>query len=211
MPTLPPTAPLAGNAAVPPKGCNRLARLTGQAVAGGLALCLLALVACSGPVPAPGGLFGLTFGDGPPAGLVAQTVPLPAGLSGRLAFFTAPGRRETAWEAVLADPVLAYYEGRLFSIDAVLADAAAVPGLRRRLTRDYGSPHCRDLARQAACLWQAGEVEMILESGGDGPARLMVRHRQTAGAVAAAMPQAPGGVRGDGPPDGTAAVRGEAP
>ena len=152
--------------------------------------CLLALIACSRPDDPPPRLFGLAFGDAAPAGLVRQIIPLPAGLSDSLVFFTAPGRQENGWAGVvLTDPVLAFYKGRLFSIDAALADPTAAAALAARLTRDFGPAHCRETADRTVCLWAAGETELILESGAGGPARLMTRHRPTAAAVAAALPQ----------------------
>lgn len=161
---------------------------------------LLLLLACSRPAEAPRRLFGLAFGDPPTAGLVRQDVPLPAELSDSLAYFAAPGQRESGWAGlVLTDPILAFYQGRLFSIDAALADPAAAPGLRARLARDFGPPLCRDTGNRAVCLWTAGDTELVLESAGKGPGRLMVRHGPTAAALAATLPQAVGASRADGP------------
>ncbi|MFP5257792.1 MAG: hypothetical protein ACLGQH_02095 [Acidobacteriota bacterium] len=166
----------------------------------GWGVCLLLLLACSRPVEPPRRLFGLAFGDAPIAGLVRQDVPLPAELSDSLAYFAAPGRREAGWAGlVLVDPILAFYQDRLFSIDAALADPAAASGLRVRLTRDFGPPLCRDTGNRAVCLWAAGDTELVLESAGDGPGRLMVRHGPTAATLAAALPQAVGASRADGP------------
>lgn len=177
-----------------------IARSRAAALAALLAVCLPGLAACPPAAEPPHRLFGLAFGDAPPADLRHQAVPLPAGVSDSLAFFAAPGRRESGWDGVvLVDPVLAFYQGRLFSIDAALADAQAATGLRARLTRDFGLPLCREAAGRAVCLWVAGDTELILESAGGGPARLMARHRPTAAAVASILPQDVSGVRADGP------------
>ena len=170
------------------------ARVLARAVV--CAVWLLAVAACSRPAELPHRLFGLAFGEAPTAELVRQQVPLPADVSQRLAFFTAPGRRETGWAGVvLTDPVLAFDQGRLFSIDAALAEAPAAAGLHDRLTRDFGPAHCRETAGRTVCLWSAGETELILERAVDGPARLMVRNRPTATAVAAVLPQGADGGR----------------
>lgn len=171
---------------------NRLRRRPGWAATG--ILCLLAagwlaLAACSRPPELPQRYFGLAFGDAPPADLLRQSVPLPEAVSGKLAYFTAPGRRATLWDTVLVEPILAFYQGRFFSVDAILDDATGVSGLETRLTREFGPPHCRESAGQKTCLWQVGEVELILENGSRGPARLMVRHEPTAAAVAAVFPR----------------------
>jgi hypothetical protein len=159
----------------------------------------LLLAACSRPPVLPGRFFGLAFGEAPPAGLVRQAVPLPAALAEDLVYCTAPGRRETLWDTALAEPVLAFYQGRFFSLDAALADETAAPGLRERLTRDFGPPHCREAAGSRTYLWQAGEVDLIVETGPAGPARLMVRHGPTAAAVAAVLPrEADAGRSGEG-------------
>ena len=186
------TVPVAATAAVPAR--PRPAVLAWTVVC---AVWLLTVAACSRPAEPPHRLFGLAFGDAPTAELVRQQVPLPADVSQRLAFFTAPGRRETGWAGVvLTDPVLAFDQGRLFSIDAALAEAPAAAGLRDRLTRDFGPAHCRETARRTVCRWSADETELILERAMAGPARLMVRHRPTATAVAAVLPQgADGGQR----------------
>ena len=165
-----------------------------------LAAGLLVLAACSRPAELPGRYFGLAFGDGPSAELVRQAVPLPDAVSETLVYYIAPGRRETLWDAVLAEPVLAFYQGRFFSLDAALDNTAGVSGLDVRLTRDFGPPHCRESAGQKTCLWQAGAVEMILEGRPDGAARLMVRHGPTAAAVAAALPREAGNGPGEGSP-----------
>jgi len=178
--------------AAPASGRGTVARFALAAVL------LLAVIACSRPAEPPRRLFGLAFGDAPTAELVRQNMPLPAKMSESLAFFTAPGRQETGWAGVvLADPVLAFYQGRLFSVDAALVDAAAVSGLRARLTQDFGPAHCRETASRTVCLWSAGETELILESALAGSARLMARHRPTAAAVAAALPQDEDGSRAE--------------
>jgi len=183
------TVPVATAAAVPARPGRVI--LTRAVVC---AVWLLAVTACSRPAEPPHRLFGLAFGDAPTAELVRQEVPLPAGVSDRLAFFTAPGRRETGWAGVvLTDPVLAFDQGRLFSIDATLAEGSTPTSLHDRLTRDFGPAHCRETAGRTVCLWSAGETEFILERAVAGPARLMVRHRPTATAVAAVLPQSTDG------------------
>uniref|UniRef100_I2PZV6 Lipoprotein n=1 Tax=Desulfovibrio sp. U5L TaxID=596152 RepID=I2PZV6_9BACT len=151
----------------------------------GVAL-VAAMAACSRPVEPPRGAAGLAFGDPPPAGLVAVAVPLPDGVAGRLRFFTRPGPTETFFGIALAEPVLAFFEERFFSLSAALADPAAGPGLRERLTRAYGPGYCRHAAELAVCLWRAADVDMVLETPADGAPRFMVRHRPLAGLVAAA-------------------------
>ena len=188
-----PVAPVRPDAL--PRSGRPLARLIRVLAAG-----LLVLAACSRPAELPGRYFGLAFGDGPLADLVRQTVPLPDAVSEKLTYFTAPGRRETLWGVVLAEPVLAFYQGRFFSLDAAVADGAGVSELDARLTRDFGPPHCRESAGQTACLWQAGAVEMVLEGHPGGVARLMVRHGPTAAAVAAALPREAGNRPSEGSP-----------
>ena len=179
-------------AAAPARGRATIARCALASVL------LMAVIACSRPAESPRRLFGLAFGDAPTAELVRQNMPLPANMSESLAFFTAPGRRETGWAGVvLTDPVLAFYQGRLFSVDAALVDAAAVSGLRVRLNRDFGPAHCQETASRTVCLWSAGETELILESALAGSARLMARHRPTAAAVAAMAPQGGDGSRAE--------------
>lgn len=161
---------------------------------------LLLLLACSRPAEPPHRLFGLAFGDAPTGELVRQDVPLPTELSDSLAYYAAPGRRESGWAGlVLADPILAFYQGRLFSIDAALADPAAASGLRARLTRDFGPALCRETGKRSVCLWTVQETELVLESAASGPGRLMVRHGPTAAALTAALPQAVEASRADGP------------
>ncbi|WP_139311526.1 hypothetical protein [Desulfovibrio sp. DV] len=178
-----------------PRSGRPLARLILVLAAG-----LLVLAACSGPAELPGRYFGLAFGDGPSADLVRQAVPLPDAVSETLTYFIAPGRRETLWDVVLAEPVLAFYQGRFFSLNAAVEDGAGASGLDARLTRDFGPPHCRESAGQKTCLWQAGAVEMVLEGRLGGAARLMVRHGPTAAAVAAALPREAGNGPGEGSP-----------
>ncbi|EHJ47105.1 hypothetical protein DFW101_1094 [Solidesulfovibrio carbinoliphilus subsp. oakridgensis] len=151
----------------------------------GLAL-VAAMAACSRPVEPPPGAAGLAFGDPPPAGLVAVAVPLPDDVAGRLRFFTRPDQTETFLGIALAEPVLAFFEERFFSLSAALADPADGPGLRERLTRAYGPGYCRDTAKLAVCLWRTADVDMVLETPADGASRFMVRHRSLAGLVAAA-------------------------
>ncbi|KHK00470.1 hypothetical protein NY78_4126 [Desulfovibrio sp. TomC] len=160
----------------------------------------LALAACSRVPELPQRYFGLAFGDAPPADLLRQSVPLPEAVSKKLVYFTAPDRPATLWDTVLVEPVLAFYEGRFFSVDAALSDATGVSGLETRLTRDFGPPHCRESTGQKTCLWQAGAVEMVLEGRPGGAARLMVRHGPTTAAVAAALPREAGNGPGEGSP-----------
>jgi hypothetical protein len=103
-----------------------------------------------------------------------------------LRFFTRPGQTETFLGIVLAEPVLAFFEERFFSLSAALADPADGPGLREHLTRAYGPGYCLQVAELAVCLWRGGDVDMVLETPPDGNSRFMVRHRPLAGLVAAA-------------------------
>jgi hypothetical protein len=144
---------------------------------------------CSRPGEPPRRYFGLAFGDAPGAQLTRQAVPLPQALADFLAFYAAPGARDVPFGAALSDPVLAFWQGRFFSMEAALAVPAEAEALSRRLGRDLGPPHCRGGATGRTCLWQSGEIEAVLDESGSAP-RLMVRHAPTAAAVAAALPQA---------------------
>lgn len=147
---------------------------------------LIALVACSRPAEPPRGAAGLAFGDPPPTGLAAVAVPLPDGVADRLRFYTRPGRPETFCGIALAEPVLAFFDDRFFSLSAALADPADGQGLRDRLTRAYGPGYCRTAAELAVCLWRSADVDMVLETPAEGPPRFMVRHRPLAQLVATA-------------------------
>jgi len=148
--------------------------------------------ACSGPAEPPMGAFGLRFGDVPPAGLPALRTPLPDALAQRLRFYALPGRIDALGGVALADPVLAFHDGRLFSIAAAVAAGDDGPQPRQRLAAAFGTPYCQGPAGASACLWRVGAVDIVFEETGGGPSRLMLRHRPMAGAVAA--------VRDDGLP-----------
>lgn len=149
------------------------------------AVCLLCLIACSRAPEPPRGLAGLAFGDPPPAGVTPAAVPLPSELADSLAFFTRPGHVEACRGIVLTAPVLAFYQGRFFSVSADLADAAAATRARENLTRDFGPAYCRDSAGVSVCLWRLGDVDAVLESAGTGPVRFMLRYRPVADLLAA--------------------------
>lgn len=148
---------------------------------------------CSGadePVGPPGRVFGLAFGDPPGPGLGRLTVPLPSALAESLAFYTAPGQGDAPFGTALSQATLAFWQGRLFSVEAALATPIDAPTLAARLTRDLGPPHCREAASGRVCLWRTGDFEAVLEQSGDA-ARLMLRQAAMAAAVAAALPQPP--------------------
>jgi hypothetical protein len=147
-------------------------------------VCLLCLIACSRAPEPPRGLAGLAFGDPPPAGVTPAAVPLPSELADALAFFIRPGHVEACSGIVLTAPVLAFYQGRFFSVSADLADAAAATSARENLTRDFGPAYCRDSAGVSVCLWRLGDVDAVLESAG-GPVRFMLRYRPVAELLAA--------------------------
>lgn len=87
----------------------------------------------------------------------------------------------------LSRPVLAFYRGRLFSIAAELTQGGQEgETLRTRLIKAYGPPYCRDGGKLAVCLWRVGEVDIVLETPETGMIQVMMRHRPTAGQVAAA-------------------------
>lgn len=170
----------------------RMAKIWRAGVSGLLAAVLL-LGGCSGagePAGPPGRLFGLAFGDPPGPGLARVAVPLPSSLAESLAFYAAPGQGDAPFGAALTQATLAFWQGRLFSVEAALAAPADAPTLTARLTRDLGPPHCREAAAGRVCLWRAGDFEAVLEQSGD-TARLMLRQAATSAAVAAALPQPP--------------------
>lgn len=129
---------------------------------------------------------GLAFGDAPPADCLAVPVPLPDGVAGALKFYTRPGWDEAFLGVRLAEPVLAFYQERFFSVSAALPGPADGPGLRERLTRAYGPPYCRDSAKLAVCLWRIADVDAVLEVPAEGAWRFMLRHRPLAELVAGA-------------------------
>jgi hypothetical protein len=147
-----------------------------------LAGCLLP--ACSRPdASPPRGLAGLAFGDPPGRDLTPAPAGLPSGLAGILAYYTRPGPTAPFRGVALTDPVFAFARGRLFSVAAALADPAEAPRLRRELEAGFGPPLCRDRKGSVSCLWRLAEVDVALESGGQAPVRLLVRHRALAGEV----------------------------
>jgi hypothetical protein len=161
-----------------------------------LAACLCLPAACSRAPEPPRGWGGLAFGDPPPATAAPERVPLPSALAESLRFYALPAGDKTFLGVTLPRPVLAFYQGRFFSVASDLDAAADAQALRARLTRAYGRPYCRDGAKLAICLWRTGDVDAVLEVPQAGPARFMLRHRPTAAQVAAATgrPQpAPGG------------------
>ncbi|HML55411.1 MAG TPA: hypothetical protein PKC79_15055, partial [Solidesulfovibrio magneticus] len=122
----------------------------------GLLAAVLLCAGCSGagepagPSGPPGRYFGLAFGDPPGPGLVRLTVPLPSSLAESLAFYAAPGQGDAPFGAALTQATLAFWQGRLFSVEAALAAPADAPTLAARLTRDLGPPHCREAAARSA-------------------------------------------------------------
>jgi len=152
----------------------------------GLAVLVVWIWACSRPAEPPRGALGLVFGDAPSADLAAVPVPLPDGVAGALKFYTRPGWDEAFLGVRLTEPVLAFYQGRFFSVSAALPGSDDGPGLRERLTRAYGPPYCRDTAELAVCLWRIADVDAVVEVPSNGPWRFMLRHRPLAELVAAA-------------------------
>jgi hypothetical protein len=150
---------------------------------------LVCLFACSRSPEPPRGLPGLAFGDPPPADVTPVAVPLPHELAGVLAFYTRPGRVEPLPGLVLADPVLAFHQGRFFSVSAEL-DEPTASRARESLTRDFGPAYCREAAGAAVCLWRLGAVDAVLERPVGGAARFMLRYRPVADIVSAATSQA---------------------
>ncbi len=167
----------------------------------GLLALVAGLAACSQPTPPPRGAAGMAFGDPPPDGLAAVAVPLPDAVAGRLRFYARPDRAEAFLGVVLAEPVLAFFDGRFFSVSGSLAGPDAMAALRERLTRAYGPGYCRDAAKLAVCLWRGGDVDMVLEGPQGGPWRFMARYRPLADLVAGAVgPDRGGPVEGASDP-----------
>jgi hypothetical protein len=166
-----------------------VSRLRHEATVWGCLVCLCVLAACSRPAEPPRGALGLAFGDAPPGDLMRLAVPLPDGLAESLVFYAPAGRIDDFFGVALAEPVLAFYRDRFFSLAAVLAAPGDEPRLRRRLDEVFGPPYCRDGAGASACLWRADPVEATLEAAPGGPARFMLRHRPEAESVGAVMGQ----------------------
>lgn len=156
------------------------------------------LFACAGAPEPPRGLPGLPFGSPPPAGLHLLAVPLPGELAGILEFHRLPGQVEFLPGLALAEPVLAFYKGRFFSVSAELPDTGTTALARKNLDRILGQPYCRDLAGATVSLWRRGDVDAVLETPDSGPARLMVRYRPVADELPAGKIAA--GTEGEGLP-----------
>lgn len=149
-------------------------------------LALLGLLACSRPAPEPPrGLAGLEFGQTPTAALVPVPAVLPSGLKDILAYYRRTGPTTPFLGVGLADPVYAFAKGRLFSVSATVDEPDGASRLRRALAAGFGPPLCRRREDRESCLWRLSAVDVVLEAGGQAPARCLVRHRELAAPVQA--------------------------
>ena len=110
---------------------------------------------------------------------------LPSGLADILAYYRRPGPTTPFYGVALADPIYAFARNRLFSVSATVSEPDGATRLHRELTTGFGSPLCRRQGGRESCLWRLPDVDVILETGDEGPARCLVRHRALAQPVQA--------------------------
>jgi hypothetical protein len=84
----------------------------------------------------------------------------------------------------LADPIFAFWRGKLFSVAVFPAGPDGAVRLGRALEAAYGPALATGPVAGLSRLWRLEGVDLVLEQGGDGRARFLVRSRALAAELA---------------------------